>query len=322
MPPENILVTILLNTLPNSMSCSTTLIRHVTPSCVPSMSAGPRYFCKTCNIWISNHPSNIAKHEISDLHKASVNRKIREADEGKKKDLKDEKDVLKQLERINKAAEAAMSRDGIAIGSSRSAHPLHNDLEVTHHKPQKECDWFACRTEEGKLYYANRVTCVTQWDKPVELGGGVRPPNPEPASTTAAGTASIQAAAPPRPVSAAPPPRPKAAVPKRPTQAPTKPAGNAALLTSLLVEETEAPRTDPSTGFGEWESVPMPTEPELPTHLPVATGDAVPHELILEEKKRRPIIFSNAHNDNDAQPVKTGFTRVMTKKPKRTVGLD
>ena len=287
------------------------------------MSAGPRHFCKTCNIWISNHPSNIAKHEISDFHKASVNRKIREADEGKKKDLKDEKDVLKQLERINKAAEAAMSRDGIAIGSSRSAHPLQNDLEVTRHKPQKECEWFACRTEDGKLYYANRVTSVTQWEKPVELGGVVRPPNPEPASTTAAGpTSTTPSAAPPRPVSAAPPPRPKVAIPKRPTQAPTKPAGNAALLTSLLVEEPEGPRTDPSTGFGEWESVPVPTEPEVPTQPSVATRDLAPHEFILEEKKRRPMLFSNAHNDNDAQPVNTGFTRVMTKKPKRTVGLD
>ena len=226
-----------------------------------SSNPGQKHFCKTCSLWISSHPANIAKHEASGTHKANVNKKIREASEDQARSGKESETVKAQLELINRAAEAAMSGRGPTSG-----HPLNPHFEPTVSKVQKESQWMVCRSEQGRIYYSNKVTGVSQWNKPVELGGVAD--SVEVQAVVPKFEQAISAIAPPpRPKSSAPPPRPKAlADPPRPKPA-VAAVGDAKLLSGVMLSSSDAMKQDPSgqpkplvpkdhdatTGFGEWE---------------------------------------------------------------------
>ena len=217
-----------------------------------SNSSGDKRFCKTCNIWISGHPGNVAKHEASGLHKANVQKKIREADALATKSRLEADAVRRELNRASEAAEASMH-------GSVSSHPLQSGFDVEISRPQAESVWITCRTVEGRVYYANKLTGASQWNKPVELGGIAETPKPE------APTEVPQAAGPPKPRTvAAAPPRPKTGAVKPPPKPLPKNVTQteaSKTMESLMVSEREKADddlrqgADPSTGFGEWESV-------------------------------------------------------------------
>jgi hypothetical protein len=204
-----------------------------------SSGSGDRKLCKTCNIWISSFPANVARHETSELHKGNIKKLIREADEIRKRSQADESAARKELDRVTIAAKSMIQPRFIS-------HPLESAYDVEIMKQQKEPEWVTCRTETGNIYYANRITGVKQSQKPVELGGARKLDLEEGKNPNA----------PPKPRTVAkPPPRPRTTVnfPK------TTPGiqGDSEILNPLLAAE-ESP--DSSTGFGEWEDVKKPED--------------------------------------------------------------
>ena len=251
------------------------------------MSTGDKRFCKTCNLWISAHTANVLRHETSSVHKMNLQRKIREADEFRKSYEASEKSVIREIYRASVAAQAP-------VNARPGGHSLDtlDELEVS--STQTEAVWMTCRTEQGRIYYANRITGESQWHKPPELGGVPEAPRPEPQS---------QPPPKPRVVSAAPP-RPKTGAlkpPPRPSAAPASSEGKK-MIESLLKPEEVREGADPSTGFGDWESVESP-----PSNEP----DKVVLSLPARELKR-----INAVEE-------VGFsTRTVTKKSRRTTTED
>ena len=306
-----------------------------------SASTGGKWFCKTCNLFVSNHPSNIAKHQASDVHKNNVQAKIRQADEAKKQELAKERAAKAEIDKITKAAEEAMKHGPSTV--PKSAHPLTQGYEIAYEKPQLEKTWQTCRSEDGKLYYYNRVTGQTQWTKPPELNGiGPAISRVEPSSSAPISgqvpppRPKTSAAPPPRPkTGAAPPPRPKTAAPK-PRQD-TKPVeGDSKLLTSVMIEAERDTRIDPTTGFGEWEDVVADSNPDQDGSEPLIESSVPSKEDICLEMKEA-ARFGGRLNSSDLQVVdqrnlKTfrqddegeiaQFKRVITKKPRRTVDND
>lgn len=181
---------------------------------------------------------------MSEPHKKSIESKIRQADEQRKDASRREENVRKEIDSITRSAMSSMG-----LGSeSRPSHPLMHGFEPSLSIPQKTSQWLTCRSENGSLYYANKVTGLSQWEKPIEFGplAEPRPEVPAPKSS---------APPPPRPKSAAPPPRPKASAPNRKHDIP-KEAGDASLLASAFLpaepEVVEGGITDATTGFGSW----------------------------------------------------------------------
>ena len=236
----------------------------------------------------------MARHEASDTHKANVHRKIREASEGQKKADVAAEDIKAQLKLITEAAEAA-----IAGKSLTASHPLDPRFEVAIERPQSESIWSTCRTEDGRMFYANKITGATQWNKPVELGG---------ITETASLPSSINTAAPPRPKSSAPPPRPKAvAAPPRPKPGAQTVGDSKLLASAMLPTEESNGHVDHTTGFGEWEVV----SPKKAT-----SGEHSHHEdegnvatLPVRESKR----FDFTGKSDDV----SSFNRTITKRAKR-----
>jgi hypothetical protein len=219
---------------------------------IMSSASGDKRFCKTCNIWISGHPGNVLKHESSGLHKANVQKRIREASELATKSRLESDAVARELNRASLVAEASM------LGRL-SSHPLQSGFELEISRSQPESVWITCRTTEGRIYYANSLTGLSQWSKPVELGGIAETLKPQ------GSTETQQDAGPPKPRTvAAAPPRPKTGGLKPPPK-PLPKTGDQTeankILESLIVPGEEKPDeelrqgADPTTGFGEWETV-------------------------------------------------------------------
>ena len=248
------------------------------------MSSGDRRLCNTCNIWISTHPANVARHEVSEIHKMNIRKKIREADDIRKKQLAAESAAKEELVRITRLAEAS---------SAPKPALMHLSDEMSVQRNQSESVWIVCRTEAGRVYYANRMTGTSQWHKPQELGG-IEEPIPEKPS------------GPPKPKTGSlPPPRPKTS--SLGLTAKTKPpAASSELLDSLIVskEDVDQPSftADPSTGFGEWEEV------ERSQEIVESTLEALPRREV-----KRPLTDSS---------ISVSFNRTVTKKIRRVTRED
>ena len=236
--------------------------------------------CKICNVWISNHPANIASHEASDLHKVSIRKKIREAEEIRKKSEIESSEAKKELERVTKAA----------VGVSSRIHPLDSTGYVISTKPQSESEWLTCRTDSGRLYYANVITGMSQWHKPVAMGG---------IEQSEQSNEPTEKQGPPKPRTVAqPPPRPKTIA--NPLKKQVGHVEEVKLLEAVYAQEvtshTTSREVDPSTGLGEWETVAVESE------LPSSSGFHGVKEL------KRPIVHDGMH---------VGFSRTITRKNRR-----
>lgn len=298
-----------------------------------SESTGSKSFCKTCYMWVSNHPANLAKHQSSDIHKNNVRAKIRQADESKKRELAASRGVKPEIEKISKAAEDAML--GRPALSGTKSHPLTQGYDIVYNKPQPQNVWQTCRSKEGKFYYLNRVTGQTQLTKPPELEG-IGPAAP-PLEATPSEPKNLSSVPPPRPkTGAAPPPRPKTSAPKpRPEAKPVE--GDSRVISASIAqpEPDSALRVDPTTGFGEWEDVDESSQ--APVEEKSQGDQSVPtkEDLVLEMKeaarfggrmnsadlqvaeRRLKTFFSG-----DAEEEPPHFKRVITKKPRRVVDND
>lgn len=217
-----------------------------------SNASGDKRLCKTWSIWISGHPGNVLKHESSGLHKANVQKRIREASELAMRSRLESDAVTRELNRASLVAEASMR------GRS-SSHPLQSGFDLEISRSQSESGWITCRTAEGRIYYANSLTGFSQWNKPTELGGIAETPEPQESVKIR------QDAGPPKPRTVvAAPPRPKTGGLKPPPK-PLPKSGDqiqaSKILESLILSGEEKPDeelrqgADPSTGFGEWETV-------------------------------------------------------------------
>lgn len=233
-----------------------------------------KHYCKICRVWCSGHPYSIIRHETSTVHVANVDRKIKESNDKVRIDAINSSKLKRDLEKISMAADASLASDTKVFkscGSSSStgsewiqtADPvtgkrysfnrhtgesqwidessLINPKVLTNidnidvcHQPSHDHGWFACRAEDGNVYYANRLTGASQWEKPLELG--------KPSSVVLSPSPEATRAAPPRPVAKT--------VASRPVTARVSKEGNTDLLKSAMKRPV-----DPDTGFGDWEPV-------------------------------------------------------------------
>ena len=269
------------------------------------------HFCKVCTAWVNGNVGNIKRHELSDFHKANVQKQVKLANEKSKIDKIEFNRVSKELESINAAAQTSSltipQRSGVSVSSSLSDVPV---------------GWVSLTDPtSGKVYLFNKSSGETRWVNQTAVHESEQPTRPErvmhsvdrpPQSQSDAGVPAwdkvvpfappsrpITSSPPPRAVSAAPPPRPAtSAPPPRPQTgaqgAPPRPhitqPKSVEVLKNLMMSEEEASRHDPSkkgqtsTGFGDWEEV-IQEEPEDS----VVPDEEEPNEEIALFQKREHI---------------------------------
>ena len=260
--------------------------------------AGSKWYCKACNLWVANHVANIARHESSEVHKRSIERKIREADSQKKEDSRRDKVARKEVEKITRMAEASMGSGTIA----RHADHVVFGLDPSVVGPQKSSSWLTCRSENGRLYFVNKITGISQWENPEDPESGSKPDvNPE-----------VRSIPLPRPKSALPPPRPKSSATTKRLNEDAK-LGDQSLLASAfkgpMQEEMVSRKSDATTGFGEWEEV---------EENHVGVGESLKGDESVLERIDKSIKFMKRFEftgDDDGDL--SSFRRPVTKKIKR-----
>jgi len=191
---------------------------------------------------------------------------------------------------------------------------VHDIQDISIKRHQTESEWLVCRTEAGRVYYANRKTGASQWHKPKELGGTDEPVVPESLPVIPAGPPKPKTGSlpPPRPkTGSVPPPRPKSRGGSTGPSSSVTDTGNRELLGSLIItkDSSEEPSEplDPTTGFGEWEVV-VPTESSEPD------TSEMPALIPLQQRElKRPVNETN---------ITVGFNRTITKKNKRVTRQD
>lgn len=179
--------------------------------------------------------------------------------------------------------------------------------------------WISTTGEGGRVYYLNKITGLSQWEKPAELGGAIN-----------GGRGVVP---PPRPKSvAAPPPKPKTSVKASPSQVTVPAAVSAGLKPSVVKEmllgDSQASRrdpvnvskgTDPDTGFGDWEDVVL-AEPEA--EEVISEVNSLRTILNEDDSVRNILICGNQTNLAPADPVAFNSVVVSMKKKLRRAAED
>ncbi|KAH7921402.1 hypothetical protein BV22DRAFT_1114438 [Leucogyrophana mollusca] len=121
-----------------------------------------KYFCKYCDIYITDDAPSKRQHENGLRHKGNVERFVRglyKMGEKRKKDLEEEK---REMQRIGKAAEAAYAQDvgsGLAkasgSGSGSSTVPVASTSKPAQKPPPKPSNPYANYTTAASLGYTD-----------------------------------------------------------------------------------------------------------------------------------------------------------------------
>ncbi|KAH7904752.1 hypothetical protein BJ138DRAFT_1235222 [Hygrophoropsis aurantiaca] len=128
-----------------------------------------KYFCKYCDIYISDDAPSRRQHENGLRHKGNVERFVRglyKAGEKRKKDQEEEK---REMQRIGKAAEAAYAQDvgaGLVKPSGSGSAPVASTSKAAPKSQPKPSNPYANYTTAASLGYtdpdAERIKAETE----------------------------------------------------------------------------------------------------------------------------------------------------------------
>ncbi|CAH8842929.1 unnamed protein product [Trichobilharzia szidati] len=150
--------------------------------------SNPKKYCDLCKCWIADNKISIQNHENGMRHKASVAKKVNDLTRSNN-DAEIEKRKLEAcLQQINDSAHISMMKDlerdpslakqyGIELAKEIKANNNNNEETLSKTEkslpaksrpdpPKPENIWRESITPDGKHYYWNAVTRVTQWTRP------------------------------------------------------------------------------------------------------------------------------------------------------------
>lgn len=91
-----------------------------------------KYYCKICKCWTAGHPSNIKKHTDGRIHIQKEQELIAAARQREKDKVKDKKDLMSEIDRIEQAAMQSMGAySGALQDSSVSSTTKPNDSRTS-----------------------------------------------------------------------------------------------------------------------------------------------------------------------------------------------
>uniref|UniRef100_A0A0G4HBK9 WW domain-containing protein n=1 Tax=Chromera velia CCMP2878 TaxID=1169474 RepID=A0A0G4HBK9_9ALVE len=172
-----------------------------------------RHFCELCQCWLGGNKISIAHHEQSKRHQENLTKQHLEQRKKARDKKIAEETLTSELAQINAAAAAAAAKDAALFGaaSSSAALPPSTSTDIIpasteirgmisappvlepapkrlKESPSEEAGGSASDWEvnvdpsSGCLYYSNKRTGVSVWERPAELQGLdlVNPPAPPP----------------------------------------------------------------------------------------------------------------------------------------------
>ncbi|CAH8529388.1 unnamed protein product [Heterobilharzia americana] len=154
--------------------------------------SNPKKYCELCKCWMADNKISIQNHENGMRHKASVAKKVNELTRSKKTAETDKKSLETCLQQMNDNAHISMMKDlerdpslakqyGIVLAKSDTGKSNEEKSEEKSRvnksrldPPNPENIWKESITPDGKHYYWNVATRVTQWTRP---DGVIEPDN-------------------------------------------------------------------------------------------------------------------------------------------------
>ncbi|VDL85488.1 unnamed protein product [Schistocephalus solidus] len=136
--------------------------------------SNPKKFCDICKCWLADNKISITNHETGMRHKANVQKKLsdlrkncKESTEGK---------MREKISLINDMAFVGMMKDierdpslakRYGVSLTVSSKPKAPPTSTAPRPPtQTVYEWKEVKTADGSIYYWNKKTGVTQWEKP------------------------------------------------------------------------------------------------------------------------------------------------------------
>ena len=90
-----------------------------------------RHYCKLCNVWIKDDKLNIQKHEGGYKHKMALEAFLKQTHRKAADKEKEDAQTMKELNKINQAAELAYEQDlAIRFGSKGASASGEGDVSV------------------------------------------------------------------------------------------------------------------------------------------------------------------------------------------------
>ncbi|XP_017337956.1 WW domain-binding protein 4 [Ictalurus punctatus] len=139
----------------------------------------PKKFCQYCKCWIADNKPSIEFHERGKNHKQNVAAKI---DEIKKTSSDKAKKVEKMSKEFAAMEEAAMKayEDDMKRLKAEAETPVQTQRKAKKYKVEETVepdsknesdDWVQGTTDNGQIYYYNKTTGESQWEKPEGIQG-------------------------------------------------------------------------------------------------------------------------------------------------------
>ncbi|CAH8533329.1 WW domain binding protein 4, variant 3 [Schistosoma haematobium] len=149
--------------------------------------SNPKKYCELCKCWMADNKISIQNHENGMRHKASVAKKVNELTRSNKCAEMERKNLEACLQQINDSAHLSMMKDlerdpslakqyGVVLAKSPCEGKLNEESSSKTGKSVADKSrpdpsscaniWKESITPDGKHYYWNVATRVTQWTRP------------------------------------------------------------------------------------------------------------------------------------------------------------
>nr|VZI11212.1 unnamed protein product [Spirometra erinaceieuropaei] len=154
--------------------------------------SNPKKFCEICKCWLADNKISITNHETGMRHKANVQKKLNDLRKNCKEST--EGKMREKISLINDMAFVGMMKDierdpslakryGVSLTDEKfanmkkkideleksgvSSKPKAPPAPTTSRPPtQTVYEWKEVKTADGSIYYWNKKTGVTQWERP------------------------------------------------------------------------------------------------------------------------------------------------------------
>ncbi|KAG5451546.1 WW domain binding protein 4 [Clonorchis sinensis] len=153
--------------------------------------SNPKKFCDVCKCWMADNKISVQNHETGLRHKANVEKKMNELLRNNKNSEREEQKLRDSIQQMNDNAFVGMMKDlardpslakryGITLTDQAQQDVRDKVSEITSKdktkkpvsKPAPKApktvtpEWREATTPDGRKYYWNTVTRVTQWERP------------------------------------------------------------------------------------------------------------------------------------------------------------